>query len=49
MTKKYRTISISCKAKDLLDEIARVAAINRSAFIEKLIEREYNKIVKGEK
>lgn len=50
MTKKiYKTISVSCKAKDLLDEIAKAAAINRSAFIEKLIEKEHERIVmKGE-
>lgn len=49
MKKKYRTIAVSCKAKDLLDEIVKMAAVNRGAFIEKLIEREYNKLVKEEK
>lgn len=49
MSKKYRTIAVSCKAKDLLDEIVRMAAVKRGAFIEKLIEREYNKLVKEEK
>ena len=49
MNKKYRTIAVSCKAKDLLDEIVKMAAVNRGAFIEKLIEREYNKLVKEEK
>lgn len=47
--KVFKTIAVSCKAKDLLDEIARVAAINRGAFVEKLIEKEYERIVvKGE-
>jgi len=51
MAKKiYKAIAVSCKAKDLLDEIVKVAAINRGAFIEKLIEREHERIVvKGEK
>lgn len=50
MNKKvFKTIAVSCKAKDLLDEIAKVAAINRGAFVEKLIEKEYERIVvKGE-
>ena len=48
--KTYKAIAVSCKAKDLLDEIVRVAAINRGAFVEKLIEREHERIVvKGEK
>ena len=48
--KIFKTISVSCKAKDLLDEIAKAAAINRGAFVEKLIEREHERIVvKGEK
>lgn len=42
--KKYRSIAVSCKAKDLLDEIVKVAAVNRGAFVEKLIEREYEKL-----
>lgn len=47
---QYRTIAVSCKAKDLLDEIAEVAAVKKGAFVEKLIEREHEKIVvKGEK
>ena len=41
----YRNIAISCKAGDLLDEIAKFAAVNRGAFIEKLIEKEYETIV----
>lgn len=41
----YRNIAISCKAGDLLDEIAKFAAINKGAFITKLIEREYENIV----
>lgn len=50
MAKTYRNIAVSCKAKELLDEIARVASVNRGAFVEKLIEREYeNIVVKGEK
>jgi hypothetical protein len=43
-TKQYKTIAVSCKAKELLDEIARIAAVNRGAFVEKLIEREYKKL-----
>lgn len=35
--KTYRTVAISCKAKDLLDEIVKVYAVNRGAFVEKLI------------
>lgn len=47
--KKYRTISISCKAKDLLEEIVKATAVNRGAFIEKLIEKEYSKLQTEEK
>lgn len=46
--KVYRTVAISCKAKDLLDEIARVSAINRGAFVEKLIEKAHREIVEKE-
>lgn len=42
----YRSIAVSCKAGDLLDEIARIAAINKGAFVEKLIEEAHDKIVK---
>lgn len=41
----YRNIAISCKAGDLLDEIAKYAAVNKGAFIAKLIEREHENIV----
>lgn len=37
----YRTVAISCKAKDLLDEIAKAYAVNRGKYLEKLIEKEY--------
>ena len=48
--KVFKTLALSCKAKELLDEIAKVAAVNRGAFVEKLIEREHERIVvKGEK
>lgn len=47
--KIYRTIAISCKGKDLLDEIARVHAINRGAFVEKLITDAYKKMFSEEK
>lgn len=43
--KRYRTVAISCKAKDLLDEIAKAYAINRGAFVEKLIEKAHKDIV----
>ena len=46
--KKYRTVAISCKAKDLLDEIAKAYAVNRGAFIEKLIEKAHKDIVEKE-
>ena len=47
--KIYRNIAVSCKAKDLLDEIAKVYAINRGAFVEKLIEKAHKEIVGEEK
>lgn len=43
--KVYRSIAVSCKAKDLLDKIAETYAINRGAFVEKLIEKEYEKMI----
>ena len=50
MEKKiYRTVSISCKAKDLLDEIAKAYAINRTAFMEKLIVEAHGKMFSEEK
>lgn len=41
----YRNIAVSCKAKDLLEEIAKVAGVNRGAFVEKLIVEAHEKIV----
>lgn len=41
----YRTLAISCKAGMLLDEISEQIAVNKGAFIAKLIEREYENIV----
>jgi hypothetical protein len=41
----YRTIAISCKAKDLLDEIAKAYAVNRGKFVEKLIEKQYRNMI----
>lgn len=49
MQKIYRTVAISCKAKDLLDEIAKVYAINRGAFVEKLITEAHDKMFSEEK
>lgn len=47
--KTYRTVAISCKAKDLLDEIAKVSAINRGAFVERLIEKAHSEMIEKEK
>ena len=41
---RYRTIAISCKAKDLLEEIVKLTAVNRGAYIEKLIEKEHSRL-----
>ena len=49
MQKIYRTVAISCKAKDLLDEITKAYAINRGAFIEKLITEAHEKMFNEEK
>ena len=46
--KKYRTVAISCKAKDLLDKIAEAYAINRGAFVEKLIVDAHEKLTNKE-
>lgn len=46
MKQKYKCIAVSCKAKDLLDEIAKAMAVNRGAFVEKLIEKAYKEMVK---
>jgi hypothetical protein len=48
MKKVYRTVAISCKAKDLLDRIADTYAVNRGMFIEKLIEKAYKDMVEKE-
>lgn len=48
MKQVYRTIAVSCKAKDLLDEIVRVHAVNRGKFIEKLIEKAHNEMINKE-
>lgn len=49
MEKKiYRNIAVSCKAKDLLDEIAKAYAINRGAFVEKLIVDAHEKMFSKE-
>lgn len=42
--KQYKSLAISCKAKELLEEIVKATAVNRGAFVEKLIEREYEKL-----
>lgn len=49
MQKIYRTVAISCKSKDLLDEIAKVFGVNRGAFVEKLIVDAYERMFKEEK
>jgi hypothetical protein len=36
----YRNIAVSCKAKDLVDEIRKVYGINRGAYVEMLIEKD---------
>lgn len=41
----YRTIAVSCKAKDLLNEIAEAYAINRGKFVEKLIKEKYDEMI----
>lgn len=41
----YRTIAVSCKVKDLLDEIAAAYALNKGKFVEKLIKEEYEKMM----
>lgn len=46
--KVYRTVAISCKAKDLLDKIADVYAVNRGMFVEKLIEKAYKDMIEKE-
>ena len=46
---QYRTIAVSCKAKDLLEEIVKMTAVNRGAYIEKLLERELKKLKEEEK
>lgn len=46
--KRYRTVAISCKAKDLLDKIAEAYAINRGAFVEKLIVDAHKKLSEKE-
>lgn len=51
----YKTISVSCKAKDLLEEIAKLFAeknkdsvvnkpFNRGVFVSELIEEAYKKM-----
>ena len=45
---KFRTIAVSCKAKDLLDEISRITAVKKGAYIELLIEREHKKLKEEE-
>ena len=45
--KNYKTIAISCKAKDLLDEIMKLNPMwKKSAFVEDLIQQEYEFIKK---
>ena len=44
-TKVYRNIAVSCKVKDLLDEIAKVTGVNRGAFVGKLIEKAHKELV----
>ena len=45
--KNYKTIAISCKAKDLLDEIIKLKPMwKKSAFVEDLIQQEYEFIKK---
>ena len=46
--KQFRTIAVSCKAKELLDEIARMTAVKKGAYIELLIEREHKKLKESE-
>ena len=36
----YRNIAISCKAKNLVDEITKAYGLNRGAYVEKLIEKD---------
>jgi hypothetical protein len=49
MAKVYRNIAVSCKAKELLDEIAKAMAVNRGAFVEKLIEKAHKELVEQKK
>jgi hypothetical protein len=44
MKKVYRTIAISCKAKNLVDEISETFGYNKGAFVEKLIEKAYEEM-----
>ena len=46
--KVYRNIAVSCKAKDLLDEIAKAYAISKGAFVEKLIAKAHREMFNEE-
>ena len=48
MKKVYRTVAISCKAKDLLDRIADTYGFNKGMYIEKLIEKAYRELLEKE-
>ena len=48
MQKQYKHIAISCKSKDLVDEIAKVFGYNRGMFVEKLIEKAYREMIEKE-
>ena len=45
---RYRTIAVSCKAKELLEEIVKITAANRGAYVEKLLEKELKKLKEEE-
>ena len=51
-SERYRTLAISCKAKNLLEEIARfhenttLQRFNRSKFVEKMLEEKVEEIRK---
>lgn len=43
--KEYKMVAISCKAKNLLDEIMKLnPMLKKGAFVEDLIQQEYNRL-----
>jgi hypothetical protein len=42
---KYKSIAITCQAKDLLDELAKLnPGLKKHIFVSELIEQEYKRI-----